>query len=71
MGEQGIAGKCGKRMVPVITFERGGGSTGQAYVTLPQSVRDTVREEMQRSLKDTGGPVEIDVEFQFASGQRG
>jgi hypothetical protein len=58
-------------MVPVITFERGGGSTEQAYVMLPQSVRDTVREEMQRSLKDTGRPVEIDVEFQFASGQRG
>lgn len=52
-------------------FERGGGSTGQAYLTLPQSVRNTVREEMQRSLGDTGGPVEIEVEFQFASGQRG
>ncbi|MGY4288467.1 SAM-dependent methyltransferase [Bradyrhizobium sp. LM2.7] len=51
-------------------FERGGGSTGQAYLTLPQSVRDKVREEMQRSLGDTGGPVEIEVEFQFASGQR-
>jgi ubiquinone/menaquinone biosynthesis C-methylase UbiE len=52
-------------------FERGGGSTGQAYLTLPQSVRDTVRKEMQRSLGDMGGPVEIEVEFQFASGQRG
>jgi ubiquinone/menaquinone biosynthesis C-methylase UbiE len=52
-------------------FERGGGSTGQAYLTLPQPMRDTVREEVQRSLRNTGGPVEIDVEFQFASGQRG
>jgi ubiquinone/menaquinone biosynthesis C-methylase UbiE len=51
-------------------FERGGASTGQAYLTLPQSVRDSVREEVRRSLGDTGGPVEIEVEFQFASGQR-
>jgi hypothetical protein len=52
-------------------FERGGGSTGEGYLTLPQSVRDKVRKEMQRSLGDMGGPVEIEVEFQFASGQRG
>ena len=52
-------------------FERGGASTGQAYLTLPQSVRDSVRKEVQRSLGDTGGPIEIEVEFQFASGQRG
>ncbi|MCG2641494.1 MULTISPECIES: methyltransferase domain-containing protein [Bradyrhizobium] len=51
-------------------FERGGASTGQAYISLPQSVRDAVREEVQRSLGDTGGPVEIEAEFQFASGQR-
>jgi ubiquinone/menaquinone biosynthesis C-methylase UbiE len=51
-------------------FERGGASTGQAYLTLPQSVRGAVRKEVQASLKDTGGPVEIEVEFQFASGQR-
>jgi ubiquinone/menaquinone biosynthesis C-methylase UbiE len=51
-------------------FERGGASTGQAYLTLSQSVRDTVRKEVQRGLGDTGGPVEIEVELQFASGQR-
>ena len=51
-------------------FERGGASTGQAYLTLPQLVRDSVRKEVQRSLGDTGGRVEIEVEFQFASGQR-
>ncbi|WP_407150491.1 class I SAM-dependent methyltransferase [Bradyrhizobium sp. ORS 86] len=51
-------------------FERGGASTGQAYLTLPESVRDSVRKEVQRSLGDTGGPVEIEVEFQFGSGQR-
>lgn len=51
-------------------FERGGASTGQAYLMLPQSARDAVRKEVQRSLRDNGGPVEIEVEFQFASGQR-
>jgi ubiquinone/menaquinone biosynthesis C-methylase UbiE len=47
-------------------FERGGASTGQAYLTLPQSARDAVRKEVQASLGDTGGPVEVEVEFQFA-----
>ena len=51
-------------------FERGGASTGQAYLRLSQPVRESVRKEVQRSLGDTGGPVEIEVEFQFASGQR-
>jgi ubiquinone/menaquinone biosynthesis C-methylase UbiE len=51
-------------------FERGGGSTGQAYVALPEAVRGAVRDEMRRSLGDTGGPIDIEVEFRFASGQR-
>jgi ubiquinone/menaquinone biosynthesis C-methylase UbiE len=51
-------------------FERGGGSTGQAFVTLAPAVRSEIREEIRRSLGDTGGPVEIEVEFQFASGAR-
>jgi ubiquinone/menaquinone biosynthesis C-methylase UbiE len=51
-------------------FERGGASTGQAYLKLSPSLRDSVRAEVQRSIGDTGGPVEIEVEFQFASGQR-
>ena len=51
-------------------FERGGASTGQAYSKLPPSLRDRVRAEIQRSIGDTGGPVEIEVEFQFASGKR-
>ncbi len=51
-------------------FERGGASTGQAYLALPQPIRDAVRKEVQTSLGDNGGPVEIEVEFQFASGQR-
>jgi ubiquinone/menaquinone biosynthesis C-methylase UbiE len=51
-------------------FERGGASTGQAYLKLSPPVRDSVRKEVQRSVGDTGGPVDIEVEFQFASGQR-
>lgn len=51
-------------------FERGGASTGQAYLALPPSVQEIVRKDVQRSLGDTGGPVEIEVEFQFASGKR-
>ncbi len=51
-------------------FERGGGSTGQAYLELSPSLREAVREEMRRSLGDIGGPVDIEVEFQFGSGQR-
>jgi ubiquinone/menaquinone biosynthesis C-methylase UbiE len=52
-------------------FERGGASTGQAYLSLSPSARKTVREEVGRSVGDTSGPIEIEVEFQFASGQRG
>ena len=51
-------------------FERGGGSTGQALVSLAPDVRRAVREDVRRSLNDTGGPVGIDVEFRIASGQR-
>ena len=48
-------------------FAHGGGSTGQAYVSLPEEVRITVQEEVRRSLGDTGGPICIEVEFGFAS----
>jgi len=51
-------------------FERGGASTGQVLVSLPQELRRAIREEMQRGLGDTGGPVEIEMEIRFASGRR-
>jgi ubiquinone/menaquinone biosynthesis C-methylase UbiE len=51
-------------------FERGGGSSGQAYLTLPEAERRAVREEVKRNLGDTGGPIGIDVELRFASGRR-
>jgi ubiquinone/menaquinone biosynthesis C-methylase UbiE len=52
-------------------FEQGGGSSGQAYVALPEEERRAVREEVRRNVRDTGGPIEIDVEERFASGSRG
>ena len=51
-------------------FEQGGGSSGQAYVMLPEPERRAVREEVRCSLGDTGGPIEIEVELRFAGGRR-
>jgi ubiquinone/menaquinone biosynthesis C-methylase UbiE len=51
-------------------FEQGGGSSGQAYLMLPEAERRAVREEVRRHLGDTGGPVGIDVVERFASGRR-
>jgi ubiquinone/menaquinone biosynthesis C-methylase UbiE len=51
-------------------FEQGGASTGQAYLTLSAADRQAVRDEVRRSLGDTGGPISIEVEFRFASGCR-
>jgi ubiquinone/menaquinone biosynthesis C-methylase UbiE len=51
-------------------FEAGGGSTGEALAQLPEAARQQVREEVRRSLGDTGGPVTIPVEFRIASGRK-
>ena len=51
-------------------FEQGGGSSGQAYVMLPEEERRTVREEVRRNVGDRGGPIGIEVEERFASGRR-
>jgi SAM-dependent methyltransferase len=67
------------RRVPLPSFgayfepyERGGGSLGQAYAALPETVRRTVREEVRRGLGDTGagGPVEVEAEVLCGSGRR-
>jgi ubiquinone/menaquinone biosynthesis C-methylase UbiE len=52
-------------------FEQGGGSSGQAYVALPEAERRAVREEVRRNVRDMGGPIEIEVQEQLASGRRG
>jgi ubiquinone/menaquinone biosynthesis C-methylase UbiE len=51
-------------------FEQGGGSPGQALVSLSEETRRAVREEVRRDLGDTGGPIEIEVEYRFGSGRR-
>jgi hypothetical protein len=39
-------------------------------VALPEAERRAVREEVRRNLRDTGGPIEIEVEERSASGRR-
>jgi ubiquinone/menaquinone biosynthesis C-methylase UbiE len=51
-------------------FEQGAGSPGQAFISLPKAARHAVREEVRRELGDTGGPIEIEVEYRFGSGRR-
>jgi ubiquinone/menaquinone biosynthesis C-methylase UbiE len=49
-------------------FERGGGSTGQMFIELPEGLRQAVREEVQHSLGDPDGTFEIEVQIRLASG---
>ena len=51
-------------------IEQGAGSPGQAFISLPETARYAVREELRRELGDSGGPIEVEVEYRFASGQR-
>jgi ubiquinone/menaquinone biosynthesis C-methylase UbiE len=51
-------------------FEHGGGSPGQTLISLPEETRHAVREEVRRELGDTGGAIEIEVEYRFGSGRR-
>jgi hypothetical protein len=50
--------------------ERGWGSAGEAFVALPEAMRRLVREEVCSDVGDKGGPIEIEVEFRFASGRK-
>jgi hypothetical protein len=52
-------------------IEQGAGSPGQAFVSLPKEARFTVREEVRRDLCDTGGPIDIEVEYRLADGGKG
>jgi ubiquinone/menaquinone biosynthesis C-methylase UbiE len=51
-------------------IERGAGSPGQAFISLPEAARCAVREELRCELGDAGGPIEVEVEYRFASGLR-
>jgi ubiquinone/menaquinone biosynthesis C-methylase UbiE len=50
--------------------ERGWGLVGQVFVSLPEETKRAVREDVRRDVGDTGGPIQIEVEFRFASGQK-
>lgn len=50
--------------------ERGWASAGQLFVALPEATRRAVREDVRRHVGETGGPIEIEVEFRFASGRK-
>ncbi|MGX1322323.1 ubiquinone/menaquinone biosynthesis C-methylase UbiE [Bradyrhizobium sp. USDA 377] len=51
-------------------IEAGAGSAGQAFISLPAAARRAVREELRRELGDAGGPIELEIEYRFASGRR-
>jgi ubiquinone/menaquinone biosynthesis C-methylase UbiE len=54
-------------------IEKGLGNVAQEYVALPSEVRWAVREEVRRALEvdaAPGGPVEVEVEVLFCSGQK-
>jgi len=51
-------------------IEQGAGSPGQAFVSLPETARHAVREQLRRELGDSGGPIKVEVEYRFASGLR-
>lgn len=42
----------------------------QAYLALPEKIRQALREDIRQSVGDTGRPVDIDVQYRFASGRR-
>jgi ubiquinone/menaquinone biosynthesis C-methylase UbiE len=51
-------------------IEQGAGSPGQAFVSLPETTRRAVREKLLRDFGGGSGPIEIEVEYRFASGRR-
>ena len=51
-------------------IEQGGGAAGQAFISLPVEARRAVREEVRRDLGDSGGPIEVQVEYRLGSGRR-
>jgi ubiquinone/menaquinone biosynthesis C-methylase UbiE len=50
--------------------ERGWGSSGQVFVSLSPDTQRAVREDVRRDVGDAGGPIEIEVEFMFGSGEK-
>ena len=70
-----ITTECHRFVLPSFDFyfepfEQGGGSPGQAFITLSADARRAVREEVRLDLGDTDGPIEVEVEYRFGSGRR-
>jgi ubiquinone/menaquinone biosynthesis C-methylase UbiE len=70
-----ITTECHRFVLPSFDLyfepvEQGAGSPGQVFVKLPEVARRAVREELRRDLGDTGGPIEVEVEYRFGSGRR-
>lgn len=51
-------------------IERGWGSAGEAFVSLPEKIQQAVREDVRHELGDTGGAIKVPVEFRFVSGRK-
>jgi hypothetical protein len=60
-------GKCDAYYGP---FERSGASTGRAFAAVSEEIRRAVREEVRRSVVDTGGPIEVVIEYRIANERR-
>jgi hypothetical protein len=39
-------------------------------LALPVKIQQAVREDIRQSVGDTGGPVDVEVQYRFASGRR-
>ena len=50
-------------------YERGWDAQGQAYLALPEKIRQAVREDIRQSVGDTGGSI-VEVQYRFASGRK-
>ena len=51
-------------------YERGWEAQGQAYLALSGDMRRLVREDIRQSVNDTGGPIDVEVQYRFASGRK-
>ena len=62
-----VVASFGEYFAPV---EQGWGSSGQVFAALPEEIKRAVRQDVRRDVGDTGGPIQIEVEFRCASGRK-
>jgi ubiquinone/menaquinone biosynthesis C-methylase UbiE len=51
-------------------YERGWDTAGQTYLALSEPIRRAVREDIRKSVGDTGGPIEVEARYWLASGRK-